>query len=82
MKLSDPIIKKINESKEGQQLKEFIAFQIKSLDRVSDIKESLSDKGKAIEITARKRAIETLAKILQPLLDYQEPREPEKPEEY
>jgi hypothetical protein len=82
MKLSDPIIKKINESKEGQQLREFIVFQIKSLDRVSDIKESLSDKGKAIEITARKRAIETLAKILQPLLDYQEPREPEEPEEY
>ncbi len=82
MKLSDPIIKKINESKEGQQLKEFIVFQIKSLDRVSDIKESLSDKGKAIEITARKRAIEKLAEILKPFIDYQEPREPEKPENY
>jgi hypothetical protein len=82
MKLSDPIIKKINESKEGQQLKEFIVFQIKSLDRVSDIQESLSDKGKAIEITARKRAIEKLAEILKPFIDYQEPREPEEPENY
>ena len=82
MKLSDPIIKKINESKEGQQLREFIVFQIKSLDRVSDIQESLSDKGKAIEITARKRAIEKLAEILKPFIDYQEPREPEEPENY
>ena len=82
MKLSEQTIKRLNNSKEGEELKKFLTDKISSLDRVSDIPNDWDDRQKAIEVSAKKRAVEILAKMLAPILGYSEPVEIEKPEIY
>ena len=82
MELSQATIKKLNSSREGIELKTFIASLISSLDRVSDIPDDWDEKQKAIEMTARKRASTKLAEILKPLVDYVEPQDKAEKENY
>lgn len=80
--LSQATIKKLNSSKEGQELKKFMVSVIDSLDRVSDIPDDWSKEQKAIEVVARKRATEKLTEMLKPFIDYVEPQKEELPETY
>jgi len=80
--LSQATIKKLNSSKEGQELKKFMVSVIDSLDKVSDIPDDWSKEQKAIEVVARKRATEKLTEMLKPFIDYVEPQKEELPETY
>jgi hypothetical protein len=80
--LSQATIKKLDSSKEGQELKKFMVSVIDSLDKVSDIPDDWSKEQKAIEVVARKRATEKLTEMLKPFIDYVEPQKEELPETY
>jgi len=82
MNLSKQTIERLTKSKEGEELQLFLKDQINSLDRVSDIPNEWTDRQKAVEMTARKEAAETLTKILGPLLGFREVIEKEEPEIY
>ena len=82
MNLSKQTIERLTKSKEGEELQLFLKDQINSLDRVSDIPNEWTDRQKAVEMTARKEAAETLTKISGPLLGFREVVEKEEPEIY
>jgi uncharacterized protein YifE (UPF0438 family) len=70
--MKNSTIRKIKNSPEGLDLIKFIIGLIRDLDRVSDIPKSWSKEQKAIEITARRHAIDKLKKILEPIDDFQD----------
>jgi hypothetical protein len=81
MELSETTIKRLLNQAEGKEFIKFIESKIKSLDRVSDIKNT-SKEQIAIEVIARTRASKKLAEILKPLIEHTELSEIEEPETY
>lgn len=62
-------IQRLRQMREWVAVEEYIEATIDTLDRTSDIKGD--DRAIAVEVLARKRAVEKLKEILQPFVDFQ-----------
>jgi hypothetical protein len=62
----------LNNSSVGREIKEYFEEVIASLDTVKDIPDSWTDKQKAIEVTARNRAVKKLTQIINEIYIYTE----------
>lgn len=68
--ISREVIQKLRQSREWLTVQKHIVRSIEALDRTADI--DGDDRAIAVEVLARKRAVEKLREILEPFVDFKD----------